>query len=152
MYARLLLFLGLILIVGFAPAPLPRRDRTGNDRRPTLERMQGWWQIVSEREYGRPGRDARSSNLRLRVKGDSLQYFLGESGADAWTITVDDSTIPPALDKMPLGSPKGTKPSLMGRVEVKGEVLKIGWVSQSERPKDLSGERGVAITFRRERR
>ena len=72
--------------------------------------------------------------------------------ADGWTITVDDSTRPPALDKMTKGSPKGTTPSYTGRALVQGDELTICWQSGRERPNDLRGANSTAIRFRREQK
>jgi uncharacterized protein (TIGR03067 family) len=147
MYPRLLLLLGLILVVGFAPAPFPKRQR--EEPKTTLQRMQGWWTIVSERWSGQPG---RTSGLRVHISGDTLQYYGGENKADGWTITVDDSIRPAGLDKTSLGSAKGSKPGYLGRVSVEGDILKVAWLTHNERSPDLTGARGACITFRRERK
>ena len=82
-----------------------------------------------------------------------MQYVVGEHGADAWRITIDDSQYPPALDKMPPESAKDSPASYVGRLSVEGDVLKLCFVSGNvPRPPDISGDTSVAITFKRSHR
>jgi hypothetical protein len=144
MSARLLLLAALILVVGFAPAPFPKRQR--ETKKALIDQMQGWWAHTHEVESGRQG---PLWGLRIHIEGKTLQYYVGQNKADGWTITVDPTTNPPSLDKTRLGT---TNDKLLGRVSVEGDVLKIGWYTSLERPPDLSGSKGRAITLKRERK
>src|SRR5262249_25531501 len=144
MYLRLLLLSTAILAVAFAPAPFPKKDR--ETRKSLLEQMQGWWAHTAEVQDGRP---SALFGLRVHIEGNTLQYYVNQSKADGWTIKVDPSTKPPSLDKMSLNSKTYVIPS---RVSVEGDVMKIAWTHNNERPPDLSGAKGRAITFKRERR
>lgn len=144
MRVRLVLLAAVILAVGFAPAPLPRRAR--EERRPLLALMQGWWAHTAEVENGRPG---ALFGLRIHVDGDTLQYYVHQNKADGWKIKVDATTQPPSLDKTRLGT---TNDVLLGRVAVEGDVMRLGWDSRTERPPDLTGAKGRLITLRRERK
>lgn len=144
MLLRLLILSTAILAVAFAPAPFPKKDR--EVRKTLLEQMQGWWAHTAETQDGRPG---QLFGLRVHVEGNKLQYYVNQGVADGWTIKVDPSTKPPSLDKMSLTSKDYV---IQSRVSVEGDVMKIAWIHSNERPPDLSGTRGRAITFKRERR
>jgi uncharacterized protein (TIGR03067 family) len=144
MNLRLLILSAAILAVAFAPAPFPKKEREA--RKSLLEQMQGWWAHTAEVQNGQP---SALFGLRVHVEGDRLQYYVNQTQADGWTIKVDPSTKPASLDKMSLNSKSYVIPS---RVSVEGDVMKIAWGGGNERPPDLSGTKGRAITFRRERR
>lgn len=146
MFARPSLLLVCVVAVGFAPAPLPKR--VAKDKRSTLLRAQGWWDIVSERTSGNVGRN-ETSGLSLLVKDDTLTYYVHGQPADGWRITIDDGQNPPALDKMQLNSVAGTAPSHVGRLRVQGEVLELCFGPPGTRAPDLSGDNSTAIKFRR---
>ena len=143
MFLRLLILSGAIVCVAFAPAPWPRKER--QKQLALLQRMQGWWAHTAEVQDGRP---SGLFGLRIHVEGDTLQYYVGQNKADGWTIKVDPSARPATLDKTRLGTKDDV---LLGRVSVEGDVMKIAWLSNTDRPDDVDGARGRAITLKRER-
>jgi hypothetical protein len=64
------LLLGMVVPVGGAPAPLPKRP----DRRPDWERLQGEWELV--RTATRRGHSSRwkRGEVTLVIKGSSFSY------------------------------------------------------------------------------
>ncbi len=140
------------LSLAFAPAPLPRPDARQDD----LKRMQGSWAVTADYTDGKL---SGPSGLRVVIAEDRLAFFLRESPADRWTITLDAKAKPKALDM------KGTGPdSILAVYALVGDTLTISFnpSSWTDRPRDLSPTgapalfKGAAsrrfIVFRREKR
>jgi uncharacterized protein (TIGR03067 family) len=134
MRTRMLLFASL-LVMGFAPAPLPRRDRPQGD----LEKMQGTWVVVSWRYMGkelsngpRKGEVTFKRNhltINEMVEGNPPMQFVYSIAKGKWPRTIDCLY---ALD--------GTsRLKLTGIYRFDGDTLTICYTQNSKRPIRFEG-------------
>lgn len=125
--AALCLLAGLAL--AFAPAPLPRRDRTGGGD--DLARLQGDWTRVSFN--GQPV----SGNL-IVVKGD---VWRANSASDAWVMKLDPTKRPRHIDLVRVNS---KNEFFRGVYTLEGDTFtySVGAnVSEDQRPRDFATTR-----------
>src|SRR3954468_2286644 len=89
MSRRMLLLTALALVVGFAPAPLPRprrRDPAADD----LRRMQGAWVPI---RYEYAGKNILHGAVRYEITGNRIDYWYGGQKT-TWTFELNAATMP----------------------------------------------------------
>jgi uncharacterized protein (TIGR03067 family) len=112
---RPLIVLGVLLSLGFAPAPFLKKKAPSQS---DLERMQGAWTY--------PG------GSELRVQGDSYTYYRNGAPVIGYKITLNETTTPRQYDLKGVG--KWASRTFHGIYEFQGETLKMYSV-QSSRPR-----------------
>ena len=75
-----------VLSLAFAPAPLPRKERTTD-----LERLRGEWKLVSITLQGAPQRWLPDAVI---IEGDRIRYLLGGRAVSEWTLSLDARSSP----------------------------------------------------------
>lgn len=100
MSRRVLLVLSLLLF-GFAPAPLPRKQRPGEED--DLRKMQGTW-VVTRYEYnGTDNVASFASDLLIRFEGNRLSFVRRENVVSTWDFVLTPGS-PRALTRTLVGS------------------------------------------------
>jgi uncharacterized protein (TIGR03067 family) len=138
------LLVGVILSLGFAPAPLPKPDSTKTE----LKKLQGTWIRVRCTLSGQLMTTGPQGNIRAVINGNRLQYVQDGSSTTDWALTVDARKKPKVFDI------KGITPSIstftfLGVYRLEGDTLIVSsrrTTNDNERPADFDGsKRGVYI-------
>jgi uncharacterized protein (TIGR03067 family) len=98
MSGRLLLLMAMALVVGFAPAPLPR-TRRAEPVKDDLQKMQGLWEVV---KYERAGSDLVpqiNAKVCYRIEGKRMTSVVDGNDGPYWNLELSPSSSPRALDK-----------------------------------------------------
>ncbi len=132
-----LLLTGLLL--GFAPAPLPRPPKPDNGK-DDLKKMEGTWEVTSLIYEGRPLAPSTFSS-RVAIAGGWLTYSDAKgNGSSKWALTIDAKKAPRTFDMTPEG---GSRVGGWGIYAFKGEKLVrcLSIRSAAERPAEFDGNR-----------
>ncbi len=123
-----------VLVMGFAPAPFPRRSKPEKD---DLEKMQGLWQCIRRTHAGRP---ASRGNVTVEIASSRFRYRVDGRITTEWAVTLDSRKKPKVLDRQRVGGP-GAMIVLRGIYRLEGDTLTVCYhQSQSEgRPADFDG-------------
>jgi uncharacterized protein (TIGR03067 family) len=94
---RLLGVIAILAIVGFAPAPFPRKDRT--TKKDDFATLQGMWRMTYQESGGTPSQH----NYKVRVKGNRWSFIsLGDRGEESpaagYYLALDQNASPPAME------------------------------------------------------
>lgn len=129
---RRVLPLFALLLVAFAPAPLPKRARP--DDRADLQKVQGEWVLVRASTGGKPDGNV----LRGLVFSGSTFRMLGPVGYRGdWTFAMDPRTRPRSLDMVAPGG----ELLIEAVYSLEGDRLRIcSHTAATRRPSDLSGD------------
>jgi uncharacterized protein (TIGR03067 family) len=132
---RCVLPLLAVLLLGFAPVPFPRADRTKAD----LKKLQGEWVRVSHAVGGNPLAPAETT---LVVAGDRLEY--GEHpGKEGWKVVLNARTRPKRFDRAWQQTQLLPSACWIGVYALEGDTLTICSVrngDEADRPKNLDGK------------
>jgi uncharacterized protein (TIGR03067 family) len=129
---RLLLVLPALLLVGFAPAPFPKKERAQS--RDDREAMQGMWKLTAKDLSGK----STTATGKARVKGDNWTFInAGGSDGPSYTLTLNQTVSPRALEW------KSGLSSWVGSYRIQGRTLTIIYSSGSikelhKRPTDFN--------------
>src|SRR5687768_6131202 len=82
----LLSSIAALLALGFAPAPLPKPDRRGDQRAAELQRLQGAWAGTHTSFDGREV--IEDDDAALEIKGDQVTWYSYRSKGGSSTLTV----------------------------------------------------------------
>lgn len=139
--SRALLCVVVSLMLAFAPAPLPRRERDGGD---DLRKLQGDWERIEHNGQ----REAHPTPVTVR--GDRMQY---PSPDDLWTVVLDQKARPKRIDFVKVNQ---TTNVFRGVYRLEGDTLTYSVrqnVSEQDRPLDFDAKRMGAwvSTYRRKR-
>lgn len=119
MKRRLLCVVTVLAVVGFAPAPLPRKDRAGE--RASLESLQGTWRMTLNEGNGQP----ISHSFVAQVKGEQWT-FVGtgdQMGSNyPYYLTLNRSVSPRALE---WAYDKDRQAGFVGSYRVQGKTLTV---------------------------
>jgi hypothetical protein len=74
--------LAALLALGFAPAPLPRRERERAPNAAELARLQGTWEMVT---YN----GSTNGPYQVDVRGSRMTFRQGERVFSVWTVSLD---------------------------------------------------------------
>lgn len=142
-----LVFVSLVL-VGFAPAPLPRRERRDTDSRPDLQRLQGTWDVL-ERQRG--GVRQPPEKAEVRVTGTRWTFAYASGAGSTWEIHLDPTKTPRRIT-LALNHTH----SLLGIYRLDGDTLIVCYCQpndHTDRPRRFDEGGGCwLITLRRARR
>jgi len=93
---RLLCFVTAVAVLGFAPAPLPRKERTG--KRDDMEVLQGVWRMTYQESGGSPS----GHDFKARIRGDRWTFIHiaqgNESESIGYHLTLDQTVSPRAME------------------------------------------------------
>jgi uncharacterized protein (TIGR03067 family) len=132
---RCILPLLTAVLLGFAPAPFPRVDRTKAD----LKKLQGEWVRVSHAVGGNP---LSPQETTLVIAGDRLEY--GEHpGKEGWEIVLNAQTTPKRFDRTWRRSQNLPSACWIGVYSLQGDTLTICSVRNADdedRPTNLDGK------------
>jgi uncharacterized protein (TIGR03067 family) len=138
----------VLLLLGFAPAPFPRRAQEGD-----LKRLQGEWRLVRSAfadEWSEGGQ------VTLVVRGDQLTFRQGGEALGTWKVRLNASKLLKELDLEGVsgfGLRAGTISLYVYRLE--GDELTL-WESSSTsglRPKVIDSSAGLYLwVYRRVKR
>jgi uncharacterized protein (TIGR03067 family) len=97
MKARCLLFVSLLLVTGFAPAPFLRTGRS-NLATDDLRKLQGTWAVV---KWELDGDDLTelTKEVRFTFDGDRLAYSMGDYVGSRWYIELSSMSAPRAITR-----------------------------------------------------
>src|SRR5262245_40314925 len=140
---RLLLVLPALLLVGFAPAPFPRKERAA--ARDDREALQGMWKMTEQAYSGKP----TPASGQARVKGDTWTFVNSGRDGPSYTLTLDQTVSPRALEWKSGGS------VWVASYKLEGRKLTIIYTSGSlrelqKRPTDFNGTFGNKMVYERE--
>ena len=135
-----------IALLGFAPAPLPKKQRQSEN----LTDVVGLWQIVVWEGDG--SRDQESERtLQVRMTKEQFSFVMkGDRSMMALTIRLEPSASPPAII---LG--RRGRPMLVGSYRLqKDEMTMILGRGEglADRPTDFAGKPQIRLVLRRLRR
>lgn len=86
----------LSLLCGFAPAPLPKVDRTNGD----LHRLQGEWELIESRHEEGSLSPPRWPDEGVVIRGNRMRRLEGHREVgDEWTFHLNDRARPRMLDR-----------------------------------------------------
>jgi uncharacterized protein (TIGR03067 family) len=146
MAVRVVLIVVSVLVLGFAPAPLPRREKPRED----LTDVAGTWQIVRWESYGARDRDVeRIYQVRLTRESFSLVAPREERQPD-FVMRLNPAVWPPAFTLT-----RGKLVRFSGSYRLhKDELTMIfdGGDREIERPTDFEGRTEYRCVLRRVRR
>jgi uncharacterized protein (TIGR03067 family) len=148
MHPRVIMLAVAVFTLGFAPAPLPRRDRPRADKG-DLEKMQGTWTIVKWR-YNE--RDMGSGEYQVTVTAGHWSFTrVGEGRPRSqWHITVNSAATPRTLDFKQAGD--GTS-RLDAIYRFEGDNLIVCYTQGEGRPAQFEGKgRSWLMVLKRERK
>jgi uncharacterized protein (TIGR03067 family) len=142
---RLLLVLATAALIGFAPAPFPKKKRaqTVDD----LGALQGTWKVVVYEHNRTP----MTSAYQVEIDKDQWKFVRPTNGVMTTTATyqlrLHPKAAPPAFDWKGLGA---TSLSLVGSYRLEGKRLTIifGYTG-SPRPTDFTGGTGYRMILER---
>jgi len=145
--------LAVTVLAGFAPAPLPRRERAA--ARDDLEVMQGLWRMTS---YDSNGRPMGNHAYKVRIKGNHWTFIstsdVQERETASYEFNLEYKVEPRAFEWRYGGRVKGGTGGWVGsyRLEDRGKRLTIVFNSGTletvqARPVDFSGAQGYRITM-----
>lgn len=140
--SRRLLLLALVLITGFAPAPLPRPSRHGPPRN-DLARLQGEWDVL-ERYYR--GRLTMSPQTRVLIERDVMSVLSGGRMCRRYVVRINPGS-PPSLDLIENG---GGEDSLLAIYRLDGDHLIICY-DPDERPTSFDVKQRCRVMVLRRR-
>lgn len=137
MPARLLLLLITLTLVGFAPAPLPRRGKAVAHPL-DLRSLHGRWKVVSLWRYGQNAQISYRIDVwrEIRIEQGQWKFCSEENGAltpkTIYKLAIDTTQTPAAIDFLRLTD---SKPWMMGIVQMKDGKLEVLYKpSATERP------------------
>jgi len=150
---RAWLIASAVLLLAFAPAPLPRREKAKDDQ----TRMLGTWQIKTIKWRGSAGYEASAFGDGIVNKRDRVVISRGRMSFEA-------AGGPPTGDRVFTFQLTGTgtvrsidltggnqRRTVLGLCELRGEALHLSIGLSTARPKSLTGD-GDEIGFILERR
>jgi uncharacterized protein (TIGR03067 family) len=144
---RWLVSLAAVLTTAFAPIPPPkaRPDPVKEE----LKRLQGRWEHVIFNRNGQKEEQAAGRRADV-VKGDELAVVWGEAVISRWSVTVDPSKRPKAMDL----SHKKNSRRLLCVYKLEGDTLTVCWKDEdkaTERPRDFTARKGVIVQVLRKK-
>jgi len=101
MHARLLLFVCLLLVTGFAPAPFPRTTRP-DPRADDLRKLQGTW-VVVDKHFDTGRLNLPDEQTHFTVANRRMTCTVNGETRSEWDIQVDPTARPRALTKTMVG-------------------------------------------------
>lgn len=145
--------IALTLLPAYAPAPLPRPERSKKERI-SLDWFQGTWEVISnESVVGTERRRSEWGITHIRVRGTRWTLMANDAESGSYTIGVDGSFDPARIDWFPLEQP--TERTLwLGVMKREGDRLLILYsdgAAAEYRPRDFGSARqgSYLITVRR---
>jgi uncharacterized protein (TIGR03067 family) len=153
---RRILPLLVLSSLAFAPAPLPRPQRRGDDPGVNERRVQGEWETVIMESFTPDGQKQKHEwpVARVRIKGRHWTFFNGDGQITANHYTaLDTSTRPTSLDwyKGERGEPS---PTWVGLIRLSGDTMQVIYVqgARERRPTfEKPPQDGFLMTLRRVR-
>jgi uncharacterized protein (TIGR03067 family) len=116
---RLLLLFAVAAVLGFAPAPFPRREKKRDD----LQAIQGTWKVVI---YEMSGRSLGNHNLYVQVKQKSWRFYRMNNGRESPSSTYDLRLIPTARPAaFDWSNPGAARPAYIGSYRLDGKRLTV---------------------------
>jgi uncharacterized protein (TIGR03067 family) len=141
MRAPILPIVFAVLLLGFAPAPFPKRARPQTARE-ALKDLQGGWVIVRRSLGGRDLTPA-GNGMTAEVAGNRVCYYLERGARTEWAITLDITKVPRIFDQKRVDR-HGGECLLWGVYRLEGDTLTICYHSGQDprvRPRSLEGTR-----------
>src|SRR4051794_28694319 len=119
---RLLCLAALLAIVGFAPAPLPRKGRAV--KRDDLAVLQGVWKMTYQDAGGTP----TDHNFEVVVKGDRWDFVQPgrRGGGGGYYLTLDQTVSPRALE---WAFDQNRTSGWVGSFRIQGKTLTVVYTS-----------------------
>jgi len=93
MRSRILLVATVVAVLGFAPAPLPRKDRRGDD----LTDVNGTWEFVECQSNGNPYERTRQNYNADMTRERFTFASKGGGGGATYAMRLDPSASPPSF-------------------------------------------------------
>src|SRR5262245_51829785 len=145
---RLLCLPAVVAVLGFAPAPFPKKER--EVKRDDLEALQGIWRMTYQESRGR----ATSHDFKVRVKGDRWTFINvnqgGESEGSGYFLTLNQAVSPRALE---WAHDKGGTNGWVASYRLEGKKLTVIYDSGTlkndlaRRPTDFHGRAPYKMVF-----
>jgi len=104
-----------VLSLAFAPAPLPRKERTAD-----LARLQGEWKLVS---LTLRGNQRSTVSDVVSIEGDRITYLLDGRVMSKWTLSLDAGSAPRRCVMRGMGEARGFVTA--GVYALDGDVLTL---------------------------
>jgi len=130
MGGRSLLLASLVLVVGFAPAPLPRTSRQApaDDQ----AKLQGEWVVVEQHYHGKQMQQ-RGEATYLTIARDVWTFSASSRVTSKWTVRLDPAASPRVVDLK--GTDRNEGITILGIYRLDGGQLKFAYEeSDGKRP------------------
>jgi uncharacterized protein (TIGR03067 family) len=142
--SRFLIVLCAVAAAGFAPAPFPKTQRAPAAR-DDRETMQGMWKMTEQAYSGTPS----PASGQVRVKGDTWTFINNGRDGPSYTLTLNQTVSPRALEW------KSGQSVFVASYRIEGRKLSVIYTSGSinelhKRPTDFNGKFGHKMVYERE--
>src|SRR5262245_10567873 len=98
------LLASLVLVVGFAPAPLPRARRAGAEG-DDLRKMQGTWVVVKYEHDGADHLASYREQIRFTFQGKRMTCSLNDDVRSTWDVELSPGPAPRSITKTAVDKP-----------------------------------------------
>jgi uncharacterized protein (TIGR03067 family) len=134
---RAILLILAVFVVGFAPAPFPRRSKAEPEK-DDLKKMQGLWHCVRRTLAGNP---SSRGDVTVEIAGSRFRYRVDGRVTTEWQVTLDASKKPKVLDRERVAAATRGSIVLRGIYRLEGDTLTVCYhQGRTEgRPADFDG-------------
>jgi len=148
-FFRLLCVTAVVAVLGFAPAPLPKRERTVN--RDDMEVLQGVWRMTYQESGGTP----TGHDYHVLIKGDHWAFISGvntpiNGNEHSYYLHLDQTVSPRAME---WANDKEGSSGWVASYKIEGKKLTViyqsGTLKQNlnQRPTDFVGKAPFKMEF-----
>lgn len=143
MSMRLVFLVALLSVLGFAPAPFPRPNRSA--QKGDLKKLQGDWIGIEHHRAGQKLPE-KVGSMQLSVVNDRWTFSSDGRVASEWTARLDPAATPRAVDLM---SPTRGGGTILGIYRFEGDKLYFAYEGQTRRPTGFDTSDGWLMVLKR---